>query len=610
MRRITVYRILRGSGGKVGYLYKMQKDVQSFAEVISAALKVETEIIDEDLIVVGGTSHILKGFLLAPAHSNALITRHVLERKHPFVLTDPGKNPLCATCSVSNDCYYTVGLYYPIIVRGVCYGVISLVGFNEQQKDTIVANRNAYMDFTGKMADLLASKIQELMAIEESIRANEYLETIIASVHEGIISCDADGIITCFNKTAEQKLGLRNNEAIGRHISEVVPDSPLNTALIKRESLYEKNVQCENFRGEKINLISNVTIIKDGDTIIGAVESFTSEEALFRVAHRLVTGDNYVAFDKIIGNSAVINTTKQNALSIAKSPSTVLITGESGTGKELFARAIHNASLRAKNPFIAINCSAIPESLLESELFGYEKGAFTGARTNGKPGMFELVKGGTIFLDEIGDMTLTLQVKILRVLQERMIQRIGGAKTVAIDVRIIAATHQNLKERIASKQFREDLFYRLNVIPINIPPLRDRREDITLLVEYMCQKFSAILNRNICGLTQEAMQIILDYNWPGNVRELENAIEYAVNYSNKEIIEKSNLPHWLFNSAEVAVNNRLGNLKEELIVREKQLLSEALHASGSSLAAKKQIATTFGMDLSTLYRKLKMYDLQ
>jgi len=592
----------------MGYLYKIQKDVQSFAEVISAALKVETEIIDDDLIVIGATSHILKGFLLTPAVNNSFITRHVLEHKRPFVLTDPGKHQLCTGCSDKAECYYTVGLYYPIIVKGDCYGVISLIGFNESQKDIIIANQNAFMDFTGKMADLLATKIQELMSMEELNRANEYLETIITSVYEGIISCDGSGLITCFNRTAEQKFGIPKHEAVGKHISKVVPNSLLNAALTEGKSVHEKNIECKNAWGETIRLISNATIIKDGDAIIGGVESFTTEESLFRVVHRLLREDCTMSFDKIIGNSRVIRDTKQNALNIAQSPSTVLITGESGTGKELFAKAIHNSSLRAKNPFIAVNCSAIPDSLLESELFGYERGAFTGARNEGKPGMFELVKGGTIFLDEIGDMPLPLQVKILRVLQDKTIQRLGGTKSIAIDVRVIAATHQNLKELIANRLFREDLYYRLNVIPINIPPLRERREDIPLLLDYLCQKFSVILSRNIRGLSKETVRIMLDYNWPGNVRELENAIEYAVNYSvDGEIIEENCLPRWLLSADEDAANS--DNYKDKLKLQEKQLLAEALQTIGNSLEAKKQIAEKLKINLSTLYRKLKKYDL-
>lgn len=591
----------------MGLLYKIQPDVQSTAEVIAAALNVETEIVDDESRVLGATGRV-RGLLLTQ-RSDSHVSRYVIKHNRPFVLTNPGKHKICQPCIAKDECYFTGGIYYPITVKETCHGVISLVSFNEDQKFILMKNQHNFIDFVGKMADLLAAKLQQVNMMEELFKTNQYMEAIINSVHEGIISCDENGIITFFNQTAERNFGIPKHVAIGKPISEVLPNSLLNKALSKRKSIFEERIQCKNINGETINLISNAIIIKNNDTIVGGVESFSEEEKIFRVAYRLSNMGYATALDNIIGISETIKKTKQAALQVAKSSSTILITGESGTGKELFARAIHSASHRSKEPFIAINCSAIPDSLLESELFGYERGAFTGAKSEGKPGKFELANGGTIFLDEIGDMPLHLQAKILRVLQEKTIQRVGGIKNIPVDVRIIAATHQNLKELIAKKQFREDLYYRLNVIPLMIPPLRERREDIPVLIDHFCQKYATVLNKEIRGISKEAMDILLKYKWPGNVRELQNAIEYSINFCmNEDIITKDHLPSWLIKATETD-HLEHEDLKEKLKISEKQILLEALETTGNSLEAKKQIAEKMGISLSTLYRKLRKYNL-
>lgn len=598
----------------MGYLFKLQKEVQNFAEAISAALKIETEILDDDFFVVGATSHFLQEFLLQNTFSNIHVTRHVIESKRPMVLLDPSQNQLCTSCLEKEECFYKAGLYYPIVLNGICYGVISLVAFNEEQKKIIADNSYPFMNFTSIMANLLASKIQESIALEELYKTNEYLNTIISSVHEGIIACDAESQITCFNRTAEEKLGVDKAAVIGRSVLEIFPDSQLAKAIKNKMSIYDTNVQYSNINGEPVHVVSNVTLVKKEASVLGAVESFNTEENLYRFAHRLLFKDYSCSFNNIIGNSAIMQSVKSRASTIAKSPSTVLITGESGTGKELFANAIHKSSHRSEKPFIAINCGAIPDSLLESELFGYEKGAFTGARVEGKPGIFELAQGGTIFLDEIGDMPLNLQVKLLRVLQEKTILRVGGTKKIAIDARIIAATNQDLEVKIAENQFREDLFYRLNVIPIAIPPLRERIEDIPLLIDFLCSKFSTMLNHNIKGVSEEALKLLCSYPWPGNIRELENAIEYAVNYSiGSEIIGLSALPRWLYqNNAEAFLSSNpsaVQTRKEHLECQERELIERELLAEGTSLEAKKIIASKLGINLSTLYRKIKKYEL-
>lgn len=591
----------------MGSLFLIQKDVQSIAEVIAAALKVETEIVDDENRVLGATGRI-RGLLLTQ-RTDTHINQYVIRKTRPFVLTNPGHDRLCQPCAEKEECFYTGGIYYPINVKEKCHGVISLVSFNEYQKNILLSNQSSFLDFTGKMADLLAMKLQETLMMDELSRVNEYLEAIINSVSEGIISCNQDGIITCFNKTAVKIFGISKDEAIGKPISSVLPETLIHNALAEQRSFFAEKIHCKNTHGETINLISSATIVKRNKTVVGAVESFSEEEKIFRAAYRLSSRDNITVFDNIIGTSTIMQRIKDSAAKVALSSSTILITGESGTGKELFARAIHSASHRAKEPFLAINCSAIPDSLLESELFGYDQGAFTGAKQTGKPGKFELARAGTIFLDEIGDMPLHLQAKILRVIQEKVVQRVGGTKNIAVDVRIIAATHHNLKELIAKKQFREDLYYRLNVIPLTIPPLRERVEDLPVLIAYFCRKYSTILNKVIRGVSTEAMQILQAYPWPGNVRELENAIEYAINFCPQgDLITSEYLPSWLFGSV-AAAGTTEEYYRTKLESNERQILLEALQTMGTDLEGKKKIADKMGISLSTLYRKLRKHNL-
>ncbi|MFA5527040.1 MAG: sigma 54-interacting transcriptional regulator [Peptostreptococcales bacterium] len=311
-------------------------------------------------------------------------------------------------------------------------------------------------------------------------------------------------------------------------------------------------------------------------------------------------------FDDIIGQSQTIIKIKKQALSTAGGKSTVLITGESGTGKGMFAKSIHYAGSRAKNAFVTVNCGAIPENLLESELFGYERGAFTGASEKGKMGKFELADAGTIFLDEIGDMPLHLQVKLLHVIQNKAFERVGGNRTICVDVRILAATNKNLEAMIRDGRFREDLYYRLSVIPLVIPPLRDREEDIFLLMKFFLEKYSSLLNKNVTSFTNEVIEVYKDYSWPGNVRELENAIEFGVNMTSCHEISREDVPlKILKKSKKLDVGMGLNlTLSEQLKIFERKIILKKLEEYGNSQKAKKQIADDLGISRATLYRKL------
>jgi transcriptional regulator with PAS, ATPase and Fis domain len=307
-------------------------------------------------------------------------------------------------------------------------------------------------------------------------------------------------------------------------------------------------------------------------------------------------------FHDIKGSNAHILKLKEKVRKIADTSSTVLITGETGTGKELFAKAIHSLGIRRNSPFIAINCAAIPESLLESELFGYEGGAFTGALKKGKAGFFEIANKGTLLLDEVGDMPLNLQAKVLRAIQEKEIRRVGGREVIPLNIRIIAASNRDLKEAIRQNTFREDLYYRLNVIPLHIPPLRDRQDDVKELALIFLQSFSNEFNRRVTDFTSEALQALEGHSWPGNVRELENAVEYAVNMESGTEIGLNSLPD-MFHSTPAGD----ASLKLKVKNQEEMMIRQALNRFGWDLKGKNQAAGELKIGLRTLYRKIKQY---
>ncbi|TYP54224.1 sigma-54 interacting transcriptional regulator [Thermosediminibacter litoriperuensis] len=320
--------------------------------------------------------------------------------------------------------------------------------------------------------------------------------------------------------------------------------------------------------------------------------------------------DHYFA---LVGKNPHFVEIKRLLRQIAETDHTVLLQGESGTGKELFARYIHNLSSRKDNPFIAINCAAIPENLLESELFGYEDGSFTGARRGGKPGKFELADGGTIFLDEIGDMPLPLQAKLLRVLEDRRVERIGAMALRPVDIRVVAATNKNLKELIDKKMFREDLFFRLNVFPINIPPLRERRDDILLLLDFYLKNICLEQDKCFKVFSPEAFEILQNYNWPGNIRELKNVVTYAASICKEDVISPQYLPKYLQNGMPPEIPT-IDDSKGEFLTSDEDKLKNQLEIMlekyGRSTHAKKTIACEMGISLATLYRWLKKYKLK
>ncbi|HYG97681.1 MAG TPA: sigma-54-dependent Fis family transcriptional regulator [Terriglobales bacterium] len=440
-------------------------------------------------------------------------------------------------------------------------------------------------------------------ASEKLYMAYRYSNILLQNMSDGLISIDNNGIVTEINAKAGEIFGINPVAVKGRHVTQVYNGA--SPQLLSGGMDYEGREIVVEKLGKKIS--SSASVLRDDSgATIGAVAVFReiiTPSGLQAASKKSGTTRHYT-FDDIVGQSPAIAALKEWARLAATSPSTVLIKGESGTGKELFAQAVHNASARRNRPFIAINSAALPEHLIESELFGYEDGAFTGSRRGGKPGKFEIADGGTVFLDEIGDMPLSVQAKLLRVIQEKKVARIGSAHEKHVDIRFIAATHKDLKAETDQGRFRQDLFYRLNVLEIVIPPLRARMEDIPLLARHLTDKISARFGTGPLCIEQDFLTKLHSYTWPGNVRELENAIERAIIRAGAvgaltgELLDSP--------SAEppkpVVKTAALISLREA----ERAIIAEALAFFEGNI---QKTAAKLGIGRNTLYRKMKEYGL-
>jgi PAS domain S-box-containing protein/TyrR family helix-turn-helix protein len=471
--------------------------------------------------------------------------------------------------------------------------------------------------------------LQDISELEELSRElkyvkelNEELDAIIESSYDGLYITDGNGMTLRLNQAFEMITGVNGREFLGRYVDDIaqegiVSESVSSLALARKETV----TIIQETRSGKTTLATGSPVFdKNGNIfrVVCNVRDITELNMLKQKLEKvqglsqhyesqLKTLRIYSGTDKIISKSSEMRKLLETVVRLAEVDSTILINGESGTGKELIAETIHNHSARAKKPFIKVNCGAIPENLMESELFGYDYGAFTGAKKEGKAGYFELAHEGTLFLDEIGDLPFNLQVKLLRVLQSKEINRVGGRQALKVDTRILAATNRNLLEMVQKKQFREDLFYRLHVIPVIIPPLRDRKEDIPSLIVHFIALFNRKyrLNKRICP---DVVDILMAYDWPGNVRELENLIERLVVISSSDIISRDELPIHLgsavLDSPQVSVS-AIVPLKEAVESVEKQLLERAF----AQYRTTRQIAKKLEVNASTVVRKAAKYGI-
>ena len=591
-------------------LSKNQLDVQQVAEAIASVLTVEVTIADERLRRIAGTGRYegrIGGRLVKDSAFAA-----VLREGRGFIIANPREHAVCNTCEGKQSCEERAEVCCPIMLDGKIIGVIALIACDEAQYQILLANPDGLFDFLQRMADLLAGKIAGRERLEQLHAIQQQLTTLFDTVQEGIIAVDRNGKIVNINAAAAKMLQVSQKPVLGKELALLLSGLPLADSLATGHDVFNREA-FRLIRGQRVYYVATVKTWLGGTEVWGAVVTLREMAEVKKIVSNFSTQEHCFSFEMILGDSPALAKAKQEAAQAAAGNVTVLIQGESGTGKELFARAIHNASARRDKPIIAINCAAIPEALLESELFGYEEGAFTGARRGGKPGKFELADGGTVFLDEIGDMSLSLQAKLLRVLQERKIERVGSTETTAIDVRIIAATHKDIEAMVRQGEFRQDLYYRINVFPLQIPSLCQRRQDLPLLIERFLARYRDKMAKNVEGIDADAYACLLEYGWPGNIRELENTIEYLVSIADGEIIEQRHIPQRILIAGKTAQPGSPVQAQPTRLLTiaelEKRAIMSAIEQFGLTMRGKAQLTQVLGISKATLYRKLKQYNI-
>jgi len=439
----------------------------------------------------------------------------------------------------------------------------------------------------------------------ELFKTYQYLNKVIDSINSGIFAVDTNGLIKAINNSACVMLNIKKENIINESVQNILCNWEYILETLNSGKRYEnKEIIYSNINKKKRFNLTAYSIRNKNGIITGVVVMFKDMMNVYNLVNKYTGMIATYTFDDIVGKSEKFIKVMRQAKKISNSPSTVLIQGESGTGKELIAHSIHNNSNRKNNSFVAINCGAIPKSLIESELFGYEEGAFTGAKRGGYAGKFELVSGGTLFLDEIGEMPLDMQVNLLRVLQEGFFTRIGGNRYINIDVRIIAATNKDLKAEVKKGTFREDLYYRLSVIPICVPPLRERPEDIEILIEHFLNTKSIKLNKPIPNIERDLYEELINYSWPGNVREIENCIENIVNMDGNVSL---NFETKFFDKQQQNLNRN--NLELELCSLaqlEKKAIINCIQKCNGNIT---KVSKILGINRSTLYSKIKKYNI-
>lgn len=473
------------------------------------------------------------------------------------------------------------------------------------------------------VANTLSQNAYQTLRLKETTReivlSYNRLENIFNTMSDGVLIIDDKGIVKQVNVIAEEIFDRPGPELLNKSVKELMgSEPPFIENIYKLQTAYtDFEIFIDASLGRLHCLSSGRPIVDDEGELSGAVILLRPMKIVHNLVNRLSGAQATFRFGNIIGQGPAIRKTVQLATQAAAGVSNVLIEGESGTGKEVFAQAIHNQSARRKGPFVAVNCGAIPRELMISELFGYTEGAFTGARRGGRPGKFEFASGGTIFLDEIGDTPLELQVALLRVIQERKITRMGDNKVIPVDLRIICATNKNLAQEVAKGNFRQDLYYRLNVISLKIPPLRERPEDIPLIFKYMLNTMGREWGKATKKVDPAVIALLQEYHWPGNIRELQNIVERVISIAEEDIIKPEHLPDHLVTPAGLPVAYLTSpskqddicareRIKQDLNEKERQqIVDYLLNASGNISHAAKQM----GIARSTLYRKMRYYNL-
>ncbi len=550
---------------------------------------------------------------LVPAWQNSY-TVQVIETGKPVVALDTKayvySHPKMYQTVNGQD--YSV-LAYPIYLKEQLEGVLVIASFDKTQHQIIVEKQKQLMVYLEKIAGLITSKLEQEDLLEETNIINNQMSSVIEAMDDGIILYSPEEGIKQCNMYAEKYLHF-NDPALKDALLSKVLDVASETKEDRPFQIREISEEIDGF--QYLLQVKTKFIENSNGSVLCVINPFSQIQNSITQNEEMGTG---VAGNLVFSGEKMRKLVSQAKIA-AQHASNVLITGESGTGKEMFARLIHTSSPRSAKPFVAVNCAAIPESLMESELFGYEEGAFTGARKGGKIGKIQLANHGTFFLDEIGDMPLYLQAKLLRVLNDKKVERIGNSSTslINVDVRIIAATNQNLEEMIERKEFREDLYYRLNVVPLRLPPLRERPDDIPFLIQHFINKYNKILGKEIRSASASVMELMMEYQWPGNVRELENCIEYMMTFEKTQVLSLEVMPQKILSLKNETTLNAASHIVPEMDETEDKPLKIRLQEKEReilrSMAARygghptkeqvKEICRVLDISLASYYRKI------
>ncbi|NDV23328.1 sigma-54-dependent Fis family transcriptional regulator [Desulfovibrio sp. JC022] len=580
-------------------LLKFQEQIQYYAETISAITGLEVEVVDTELIRIAGTGDYSQNIGKSIKSAGNLL-KNTLKGSTPLFIENPRQNKICKGCQTKANCRELCSVCAPISDGVTTYGAMEMICFSSDARAQMLERREIYMNFLSLLSSSIAVRVRERQELQDITDLLNIMSQVVNTNEKGILIYDAKGKVAYKNDQAEEIL------------SKTIPSQFENFSVTPTGfTLSDLNEYTVEQEGRQQMIVGKQAEIDSTNSRFSSVLVFDTIRSVVSKSLQAATVTFDSSLDNIIGQSPHILQLKEQITATGDTNSSVLISGESGTGKELVARAIHSIGDRSEEPFVAINCGAIPDTLLESELFGYVGGAFTGALRQGQIGKFELADGGVLFLDEISCMPLYLQVKLLRVLQERKITRLGGNRPISVDIRVIAASNDNLHELMAQNMFRDDLYYRLNVIPIQTTPLRERLDDLDLLVNHFISKYCDLFGKNKIKLQSSIVQRMRNYDWPGNIRELENAIEYLVNMATPEgIINEAGLHNGFlqskddFRQEQVQISQGpecpIVSLKE----LEQQAILRAIEYYGDTTSGKKKAAKSLGIGLATLYRKL------
>jgi len=584
-------------------MLRIKDTLSGIVKAINSVINVDVTIIDSDFNRLAATGEYL-GDVGCKVDASSVFS-YALNLGQAFIIENPREHDACILCKDKVTCREFAQVCCPIEVGDHIVGVIGLIAFDQEKKEAILSNRDNLLEFLKRMAELIAVKVVEESQRETLEMQSRELEILLDSMDNAVFSLDENYLIRHANAKAREFFQFESGSKL-EPMKELLSEAELNQLFNTKESIHGQMKLQNNDKSIRL-LYHSQPVVCDGK-VCEVVLTCTNVQTLLHTFHDVVGYGSVIGFKDIIGQNKDFLATIDFARRAASSVSTVLIQGESGTGKELFARSMHFESKRSTEPFVAVNCAAIPDNLLESELFGYEEGSFTGALKGGKIGKFEMANKGTIFLDEIGDMPLHLQAKLLRVLQESAVERIGGLSPTKIDVRIIAATNKNLDKLVEEGAFREDLFYRLNVIPILIPSLRERKDDLAYLVDVFLRKSSEMLEKTIVRVDESVLTIFERYNWPGNVRELQNTVEFAVNMCETGVIDKDDLPTRFKNINEIESRYDVSIVPIKEL--ERSAIQNALDYYGKDKKGIDNTVKALGLSRATLYRKIKSYGIE